>query len=68
MKMHECDSYPCYEYRKFGKWGNTTKAKLRKRHSSHDVVVTSTPFTSGTSLIGPGGNVFRSLIHKGKKR
>lgn len=63
--LKTCDSYPCYEYRVLG-W-KIDKDKLRRRHSTHGVVITSEPFVKGTFLRSTSEQ-FKSLVHNGKKR
>jgi hypothetical protein len=65
-KMNECNSYPCWEVHNLS-W-RIDRNKLRRRHSTHGVIATAEPFVNGLSLVGPGDNIFRSLIHKGRKR
>ena len=67
-KLTACTSYPCWEYHNTPyRWDNLTTRKLRRRHSTHGISVSSDPIVKGTFL-RDRDDMFVSLIHKGKKR
>lgn len=60
-KLHECESYPCWEYRNWNL--KLKKSWARRKHSSHGFMATGLQ-----GYMRWGTSDYSSLIHKGKKR